>query len=192
MQKPNANREQLLERCLAAFIQAGTLDLSLDDLSREVGASKRMLIHYFGSRDKLEELAMTRLEDRLRARFQADAFLPETSLRTVTLALWDQTTHPEARGVLLLVMDLTRRAWSGSQRAKQFYTEQQSLWVDLLMGFSHDREFVMSLLQLFQGCVLAFLVTADRDLGRQALERFLAPQKPSESGSASKPKTSEV
>ena len=182
----------MLERCLAAFIHAGTLDLSLDDLSQEVGASKRMLIHYFGGRDKLEELAMTRLEDRLRARFRADVFPLETSLRTAILALWDQTTHPESRGVLLLVMDLTRRAWSGSHRAKQFYEEQQRLWVDLLMGFSHDREFVLSLLQLFQGCVLAFLVTADRDLGRQALERFLTSQKPYADKITSRLKTGEV
>jgi AcrR family transcriptional regulator len=168
-----ANREQLLEKCLVAFVRAGTLDLSLDDLASQVGVSKRMLIHYFGGRESLEELAMTRLEDRLRKRFRADAFPPRTSLRTVILALWEQTTHSDSRGVLLLVMDLTRRAWSGSQRAKQFYAEQQRLWIDLLMEFSSDRSFVESLLQLFQGCMLAFLVTGNRELGRSALESFV-------------------
>ena len=76
--------------------------------------------------------------------------------------------------VLLLVMDLTRRAWSGSQRAKEFYAEQQRLWIDLLMEFSRDRRFVESLLQLFQGCMLAFLVTGNREPGRGALESFVA------------------
>jgi AcrR family transcriptional regulator len=176
LRKPKANREHLLEACLAAFVGAGTLDLSLDDLSRQVGSSKRMLIHYFGGRDALEELAMTRLEDRLRLRFRADAFPPETPLRTVILALWEQTTNPASRGVLLLVMDLTRRAWSGSERAKQFYAEQQRLWVDLLLAFSDDRKFVESLLQLFQGCVMAYLVTGDRALGTRALEWFVTAQ----------------
>jgi AcrR family transcriptional regulator len=170
------NQEQLLEACLAAFIRGGTLDLSLDELAAEVGSSKRMLIHYFGGREALEELAMMRLEDRLRLRFQASAFPARTSLRTIILALWEQTTEPASRGVLLLVMDLTRRAWSGSERAKQFYAEQQRLWVDLLLAFSRDRRFVESLLQLFQGCVMTYLVTGDGERGRRALERFAAAQ----------------
>jgi hypothetical protein len=33
----------LLDRCLEAFVQAGTLDLSLDQLARKAGSSKRML-----------------------------------------------------------------------------------------------------------------------------------------------------
>ena len=36
----------LLDRCLEAFVQAGTLDLSLDQLARKAGSSKRMLVHY--------------------------------------------------------------------------------------------------------------------------------------------------
>lgn len=167
-------REQILERCLAAFVQSGTLDLSLDELARVAGSSKRMLIHYFGGRESLEEQAMTLLEERLRARFRADAFPPGTPLRTVVLGLWEQTTSPESRGVLLLVMDLTRRAWGGSERARQFYAEQQQLWVDLLMEFSGDRSLVEMILQLFQGCVMAYLVTGDRDRGRLALEGFVS------------------
>jgi AcrR family transcriptional regulator len=181
LQDTIAHRRQLLEACLTAFIEAGTLDLSLDDLAREGGTSKRMLIHYFGRRDTLEELAMSLLEDRLRERFRADAFPPNTPLGTVIGALWEQTTHPQSRGVLLLVMDLTRRAWvdgSGSKRAKEFYAEQQRLWVDLLMAFSSDRRFVESLLQLFQGCVMAFLVTGEGERGRRVLTRFADSYEP--------------
>ena len=47
-------------------------------------------------------------------------------------ALWDQTTAARSRGTLLVVMDATRRAWSGTERAKAFYAEQQRLWVELL------------------------------------------------------------
>ena len=35
--KKSGDRDQLLERCLAAFIQAGTLDLSLDHLAKQAG-----------------------------------------------------------------------------------------------------------------------------------------------------------
>jgi len=166
----------LLDRCLAAFVQAGTIDLSLDHLARKAGSSKRMLVHYFGGRENLEEQAITRLENQLRAQFVPEAFPPGATAQAVVTALWDRTTSPQSRGVLLLVMDLSKRAWSGSKRAKLFYERQQRLWIDLLVRYLPDRATVEELLQAFQGAVLAFLVTGDREPGRRALMRILANQ----------------
>jgi AcrR family transcriptional regulator len=174
--KQRRNRQQLLESCLAAFIHAGTLDLSLDTLAEEAGSSKRMLIHYFGSRDTLEEMAMSLLEDRLRARFHAGAFPAGASIHSVVEALWQQTTSSESRGIVLLTMDLTRRSWSGSGRAKRFFEEQQRLWAELLRKFLPDIGAVETLLQLFQGAMLIYLVTGDRECGRRALARLISTE----------------
>jgi AcrR family transcriptional regulator len=174
--KQRRNREQLLESCLAAFIGAGTLDLSLDTLAKAVGSSKRMLIHYLGSRDALEEAAMSLLEDQLRSRFRVGAFPPGASLQSVVAALWEQTTSAESRGVVRLAMDLTRRSWSGSKRAQKFFEEQQRLWAEMLREFLPDAEGVETLLQLFQGAMLVYLVTGDRERGRRALDRFIASE----------------
>ena len=174
--KPHRNREQLLESCLAAFIRAGTLDLSLDTLAKAVGSSKRMLVHYFGGRDAIEEMAMSLLEDRLRARFSARAFPAGASLQSVVAALWEQTTSADSRGVVLLAMDLTRRSWSGSKRARTFFEEQQRLWSDMLREFLPDPGAVETLLQLFQGAMLVYLVTGDGERGRRALDRFIAAE----------------
>jgi len=163
----------LLDRCLEAFVQAGTLDLSLDQLARKTGSSKRMLVHYFGGRTKIEEQAIMRLESRLRAQFVPQAFPPGATVQAVVSALWDRMTAPQSRGVLLLVMDLSRRAWSGSKRARLFYAEQQTLWIDLLMRYLPDRPAVEEVLQAFQGAVLAFLVTGDPKPGRRAVMRIL-------------------
>ncbi len=163
-----------MQCCLAAFIRAGSLDLSLDGLAKVVGTSKRMLIHYFGGRDAIEEKALSLLEDRLRARFRASVFPAGTTLRSVVAALWEQTTSAENRGVLLLVTDLTRRSWSGSARAKHFFEEQQRAWNELLLEFLPDPDAVEALLQLFQGAVLIYLATGDREKGKRALERFTA------------------
>jgi AcrR family transcriptional regulator len=166
--------QNLLAVSLAAFIHAGTIDLSLDRLAESVGVSKRMLIHYFGGREEIEERAMTLLEDRLRQQFAPETFPPSTSLAVVVDALWSRTTAPESRGVLLLIMDLSRRAWNGSARAKSFYAEQQRLWIELLLRFSPNKAFVEDLLQLFQGAVLAYLITGDSDAGRRSLTRFFS------------------
>ena len=166
----------LLDRCLAAFVQAGTLDLSLDRLARKAGSSKRMLVHYFGGRENIEKQAITRFENRLRAQFVPEAFPPGATVQAVVSALWDRTTAPQSRGVLLLVMDLSKRAWSGSKRARLFYAEQQRLWVELLMRYLPDRPTVEEVLQAFQGAILAFLVTGDREPGRRAVMRILENQ----------------
>jgi AcrR family transcriptional regulator len=171
--KDQATRDRLLEACLTAFLRAGTLDLSLDSLAQSAKTSKRMLIHYFVTREALEELAMSLLEDRLRTRFRAGAFPAGTPLRAVVSVLWDQITAPPSRGVLLLTMDLTRRSWSGSARGKRFFEEQQRLWSEMLREFLPDSEAVATLLQLFQGAALVYLVTGDRDRGRRALDHFI-------------------
>jgi hypothetical protein len=164
--KRKASREELLGRCLGAFVKAGTIDL--------MGISKRMLVHYFGGRENIEEGAMTLLEDRLRGQFAPERFPPGVATKTVVAALWKQTTAPEAKGILLLVMDISRRAWSGSSRAKAFYAEQQRLWVELLMKFFPDRGRVEEVLQLFQGAVLAYLITGDPEPGRRSLTRIFS------------------
>jgi AcrR family transcriptional regulator len=171
--KNQVDQNRILERCLAAFVQAGTLDLSLDRLARAVGTSKRMLIHYFGGREAIEERAMTLLESRLRAQFAPDTFPPRVTARIVVTTLWDRATAPESKRVLLLVMDLSRRAWNGSERAKAFYEEQQRLWVELLMKFTPNAGTVEAVLQLFQGAVLAYLVTGNKTSGRRVLQQMV-------------------
>jgi AcrR family transcriptional regulator len=175
--KRRAGRHELLERCLAAFVKAGTIDLSLDELADDVGISKRMLVHYFGGRENIEESAMALLEERLRAQFAPESFPHGVSAKTVVMALWERTTSPEARGVLLLVMDLSRRAWNGSTRAKAFYAEQQRLWIQLLMKFLPDQPRVEEVLQLFQGAVLAYLITGDPEPGRRSLTRIFSSRR---------------
>jgi AcrR family transcriptional regulator len=174
MPQPKPDKEQILDRCLAAFVQAGTLDVSLDHLASSVGMSKRMLIHYFGGRENIEEKTIARLEETLRARFSPDSFPRGVPPKKVVISLWNQTTAPETRGVLLLVMDVARRAWSGSKRARAFYQEQQRLWIQLLLRFLPDPRTVDDVLQLFQGAVLVYLITGDSEPGRRALTSMLS------------------
>jgi len=164
--------DRLAERCLGAFVAAGSLDVSLDRLAEAVGTSKRMLIHYFGCREALEEKTIALLEERLRGRFSPGRFPAGVAFEAVVSVLWEQSTVPESRGVLLLIMDVSRRAWSGSERARAFYAEQQRLWVEMLQGFLPEAEAVEEFLQLFQGAILAYLITGDAEAGRRALARF--------------------
>jgi len=164
---------ELTGRCLAAFIEAGTLDLSLDQIASHVGASKRMLVHYFGTRDDLEIRAITLLEDRLRASFAPVALPPGTSAVAVVSAIWQLSTAPESRGTMQVIMDVSRRGWSGSERARAFYAEQQRMWLDLLTSYISNAADAEELLLLFQGAVLVYLVTGDAEPGNRTLNRLL-------------------
>ena len=115
---------------------------------------------------------MALLENRLRAQFAPEHFPSGIGLKTVINALWDRTTSPGSKGVLLLVMDLSRRAWSGSPRATSFYQEQQRLWVELLLRYLRDKNTVEDILQSFQGAVLAYLITGNEAPGRRMLNRL--------------------
>jgi hypothetical protein len=84
-------------------------------------------------------------------------------------------------------MDVSRRAWSGSDRAKAFYAEQQRRWVDLLLKFLPDPRAVDELLQLFQGAILVHLVTGDSEKGKRALRRMLRTESQSEKRRPRKP-----
>lgn len=172
LRKETEELDRLAERCLGAFVAAGSLNVSLDRLSEAVGTSKRMLIHYFGSREALEERAIALLEERLRGQFSPERFPVGVGFEAVVTALWEQSTAPESRGVLLLIMDVSRRAWSGSGRARAFYAEQQRLWVEMLSRVLRDAVAVEEFLQLFQGAILAYLITGDAEPGRRALGRF--------------------
>jgi AcrR family transcriptional regulator len=187
--KRKVGQGELLERCLATFVKAGTIDLSLDRLAKSVGISKRMLVHYFGGRKNIEERSMTLLEERLRAQFAPESFSPGVSPEAVVEALWERTTAPRARGVLRLVMDLSRRAWNGSARAKAFYAKQQRLWVQLLMKFFPDQPSVEEVLQLFQGAVLAYLITGNPEPGRRSLARTLSRSRMTYENAASRQKS---
>ncbi len=169
--------EGLLERCLAAYAAVGTLDVSLDQLAAKVGVSKRMLIHYFGSREDLEINAIALLEDQLRANFSPASLPAEVSPKAFVLAMWERSTNPAARGLLQLIMDVTRRGWNGSPRAREFYAQQQRMWLDLLQTHFQDEREAEELLLLFQGAVLTYLVTGDAEQGRRALIRRIKQMK---------------
>jgi AcrR family transcriptional regulator len=164
---------ELAARALQAFIAAGTIEVSLDRLAAQVGISKRMLVHYFGDRETLEERAMTLLEERLRAQFAPGTFPKGAPARAVVKALWERTTAPQNRNMLRLIMDLSRRAWNGSARARKFYAEQQGLWVVMLLPVFSSERVVEEFLQMFQGTVLVYLVSGDASAGWRALDAFL-------------------
>ncbi|MBD2731782.1 TetR/AcrR family transcriptional regulator, partial [Nostoc sp. FACHB-892] len=59
-------KQELLEQCLSAAIEAGALDSSINIIANKIGTSGRMLVYHFGSKQELERQLIGLLETRLR------------------------------------------------------------------------------------------------------------------------------
>ena len=59
-------KEELLEKCLNAAIETGSLDCSINVIAKRIGTSGRMLVYHFGSKHSLEKQVISLLERRLR------------------------------------------------------------------------------------------------------------------------------
>ncbi|NJK51050.1 TetR/AcrR family transcriptional regulator [Candidatus Gracilibacteria bacterium] len=170
-------KEDLLERCLAAVIEEGRLDSSINAIAKRIGTSGRMLVYHFGSKHELERQILSLLETRLREKlwsFQGVSFEGVDCLAESLLEIWRHITSPEMRGLLRLTMDLNQRAMQGDLETRRFLEQECQKWVnsDSLLNLTHDKTTALLLFHLFQGAILDFLTTGNAQRGQQTIKAF--------------------
>ena len=146
----------VVERCLEAYLKAGTMELSLDQLGVETGTTKRMLVHYFGNRQGIEERAIAHFERRLEDRFQPGRFASIESFEEGSMALWDRLTEPEFVPSLRLSYELFRLA-SKPERAQQFHDRLLQLWAGILVRYTESSEDAARYAETFKMLAIGFL-----------------------------------
>jgi AcrR family transcriptional regulator len=170
-------KEELLERCLAAAIEAGALDSSINAIAKKIGTSGRMLVYHFGSKQELDRQLIGLLETRLREQlwsFQSVSLAGAASLAEPLLEMWKHLTSPEMHGLLKLTMELNQRAIQGDSETQHFLEQESQKWIDSLSNLTQDRTAALSLFHLFQGAILDFLTTGNAQRGQQTIEAFTA------------------
>lgn len=178
-----AKRAALLERCFVAATQSGSFALSLDALATCAGTSARMLVYHFGSKEALDTALVSRLEVRLRERFSAlagPARSAKDAARTrspatarAILAVWDELTAPEMRGLLRLTVELRLRALRGDVAAQRVIKSQTAAWRTILTRRGLDTHAAEEFLMLVEGATSQLLLTGDAKPGRAVLARSL-------------------
>lgn len=168
-------KEELLERCLAAAIEVGALNSSINAIAKKIGTSGRMLVYHFGSKQELERQLIGLLETRLRERlwsFQGvsieEAECPEDPL----LDMWSHLTSPEMHGLLKLTMELNQRAIQGDSETQGFLEQESQKWIESLFDLTNNRTAALTLFHLFQGAILDFLTTGNAQRGQQTIRAF--------------------
>lgn len=104
-------RADLLRRVREYVIRNGLADLSLRPLAKALGTSDRMLLYYFGSKDRLIAQALAQDEGRpvllLRQALDSRGAPQDAAgLRRIVEDLWNQFTAPERREVLPLTFEV--------------------------------------------------------------------------------------
>lgn len=168
-------KQELLEKCLAIAVEAGSLNFSLNAIAKKIGTSGRMLVYHFGSKHELERQIISLLETHLREELLSFQGLSPDKVDCPTeplLEIWKHLTLPEMHGLLKLTMELNQRAIQGDSEIQLLLECESQKWVDFLFDITNDKITALSLLHLFQGAILDFLTTGNAQRGQQTIEAF--------------------
>ncbi|MDJ0744313.1 MAG: TetR/AcrR family transcriptional regulator [Xenococcaceae cyanobacterium MO_167.B27] len=166
-------KEELLERCLAVAMEAGSLDFRINAIAKNIGTSGRMLVYHFGSKQELEKQIISLLETRLREKLWSfQGLSPQGSLTESLLEMWKHLTSPEMGGLLKLTMELNQRAMQGDLEIQSLLERESQKWIDSLFNLTNDKTTALSLFHLFQGAILDFLTTGNPQRGQQTIKAF--------------------
>lgn len=181
-----AKRRELLDRVRAYVLQNGLSDLSLRPMARSLGTSDRMLLYYFGTKERLisEALAIDERRPLLRGReVLAAVGAPKdvAGLRRFLEELWRQFDAPDRRGALPLYLEMMTTSLLHPERygplMRDLLTEWTNLMTTLFSGLGMPEERARReatlLVDAAFGLLLAPLATGDWDRATTAFSLLL-------------------
>lgn len=166
-------KEELLEKCLNAAIETGSLDCSINVIAKRIGTSGRMLVYHFGSKHSLEKQVISLLERRLREKLWSFQVTQDRDTLKTLLQMWEHFTSKELHGLLKLTMELNQRAVQGDIETREYLEIEIQKWLEALSQLLHDEDKALMLLHLFQGATLDYLTTGNIRRGEQTIRNFM-------------------
>ncbi|MGW4975473.1 TetR/AcrR family transcriptional regulator [Streptomyces mirabilis] len=138
-----AKRRDLLDQVREYMIRNGLADLSLRPLARALGTSDRMLLYYFGTKERMvaEALALNERRPFLRTRILLgadDAPRDPAWVRGFMEEVWQQFADPDMRAALPLYLEIMI---SGLLRPDRYGTVMRNIlaeWTGLLTSVFRD------------------------------------------------------
>ncbi len=178
--KDPALRLALLEKAVAYAIRNGVAGLTLRPLAAEIGASARMLMHHFGSKEALVGEVLARIEMDLGATLLAEAD-PDDRLKAIMLRFWDRLAEPSLQPLLRSMFEVWGQALVRPAGYQPFLDVVVSPWTAFIAarlvqrGAPEDAASATALActGAFHGLQLIRLTTGDAAAGRAALAAFI-------------------
>lgn len=171
----------LLDAVVAYIARKGVVELSLRPLAEAVHSSPRVLLYYFGSKEKLIALAIMRLRERQRAGFtkmrEARYHQPSDACR----AIWKQMSAPESEQAFKLSFETYVLALRHPSQFADFLSSSVDDWLEFLseplLRKGHSKAetcaFATLVIAGFRGFMLDYCATHDRKRIDKAVELWL-------------------
>src|SRR5580698_2638554 len=158
--------DELLDAIVQYLIRYGIVDLSLRPLAKAVGSSPRVLLYYFGSKEKMVVKVLAEIRQRQRAAYdqmQADTF--EDACRIV----WRQMSAPDSEPLFRLFFEAYGIALRHPKLYKAFLRDTIEDWLQLMTdelgGEPHQRKQARTIATIvlagLRGFMLDFCATHD-------------------------------
>ncbi|MDX2704250.1 TetR/AcrR family transcriptional regulator [Streptomyces sp. PA03-6a] len=169
-------RRELLDRVREYVVAHGLADLSLRPMAKALGTSDRMLLYYFGSKERLvaEALALDASRPILRFReVLAVAGTPRDAegMRRLAEALWREVRSPERLALLPLYFEMMAAAMLRPERHGPHMYGLVTEWTELIapvfegLGMAGERARIEAslLVDAVFGLLLAFLADGEEE-----------------------------
>ncbi|MGW2746305.1 TetR/AcrR family transcriptional regulator [Streptomyces sp. NPDC001450] len=186
-----AKRRDLLDRVRDYLLHNGLAELSLRPLARALGTSDRMLLYYFGTKERMvaEALAVYERRPLLRTRELLKTVGSPTdpeSLRRFMDELWRQFSAPDVRATLPLYLEIMSAGALHPDRYGPVMHDIITAWTDLLtsvfrdLGLDHDRARIQAtvLTDASLGLLMAPLADGDWERAGKAFDALLDSLEP--------------
>lgn len=156
-------------------------DLSLRPLATAVGSSPRGLLYYFGSKEKMVDLALARVRERQRAMYGELYTLKFKSQAAVYRAIWRHMTAAESEPIFRLFFEAYGMALREPKRFQALLRATIEDWLEFIAdtnlkrrhGRRDARVFATILLAGYRGFMLDFCATHDRQRLNRAVNLWI-------------------
>ena len=172
---------ELLDAIVGYLIRRGVASLSRRPLARAVRSSPRVLLYYYGSKEKLIVKALARLRERQRGTLagmrEARYERPSDACR----AMWQHMTTPQSEALFQFFFETYALALRNPRRFGDFLNSAVQDWLEFiaepLIRTGHPKEkaraFATVVLAGFRGFLLDYCASHDRERIDQAVDLWL-------------------
>lgn len=172
---------ELLDAIVSYLVKHGVADVSLRPLAKAVGSSPRVLLYYFGSKEKLLAQAIRRLRDLQRAGFSKLRDARYENPSDACRAIWQQMSAPESLAMFQVSLETFTLALRHRRQFASFLSTSVEDWLQFMsqplirQGADPEaaRAFATTVIAGFRGFLLDLCATRDRNRVDQAVEMWI-------------------
>jgi len=118
--------EELLDAIVQYLVKHGLADLSLRPLAKALGSSPRVLLYYFGSKEKMVVKVLAGLRERQRDNYDQ---IQAASFAEACQTIWKHMSAPDSEPLFRLFFEAYGMAMRHPQRYKAFLRDAIEDWL---------------------------------------------------------------